>query len=260
MRARLDPLPLLFLSLSIVGCTHAPVPATPVSSGLEPWRLPAADLGTQRLLRAHYQGPEGEGGFRITFRLVSPRRYQALANLVVGGRKLWSLEVDGDEGLWIDHRAGIYCPLQGQLELAGGLLAALPFPAFPALLLGRLPEPPVGVAKWRGGSVSYRGGDHRRWQAEVEEGRVLSWTLWEAERPVAWWERHGAESILSDRSHGVQLRWRETLREPLVGDLETLAPPPGYRLGECHGLDLQIPSEAPAAKPGDGFDSPPPPL
>jgi hypothetical protein len=232
-------------AVSVTGCSHAPPPVTPLAPGLEPWELPAAELGTQRLLRAHYDGPEGEGALRITFRLVSPRRYQALATLALGGRKLWSLEVEGDEGLWIDHRAETWCRLEGRLEMAGGLLTALPFPAFPALLLGRLPEAPAAALKEKGGTVSFRGGGTRRWRAETEHGRVVSWTLWEGARPVAWWERRGAEAILSDRRHQVQLRWREVVREPLTGALEPLTVPAGYRPGSCEGVDFRVdPSSA----------------
>ena len=59
--------------------------------------MPAEELATQRLYRAHYDGPEGDGGFRLTLRLQTLDRGQAQANAL--GRKLWSLEADGDTGL-----------------------------------------------------------------------------------------------------------------------------------------------------------------
>lgn len=236
------------LALSLVvslipGCGPAgpPPPVSVPSPVLEPWQIPAEALGTQRLFRAHYDGPDGGGGFRLTLRLVRPDRWQAQGNAL--GRKLWSLEADGEEGLWIDHREDVFCRLDRRLELAGSLLAPMPFRAFPALLLGRLPEPPTAGAEVRrrpGGEIVFAGADGRRWRARVEAGRVRRWTLAQDGRTIAWWQTRGDEAILSDRRNGVQLRWRPVVEEHLARPLDPLAPPPGYRAVECRGLNLEI--------------------
>lgn len=223
------------------GCGPAgpPLPVTVPDPALEPWQVPESELGTQRLFRAHYQGPDGGGGFRLTLRLVALDRWQAQANAL--GRKLWSLEADGEAGLWLDHRKDVFCRLEGRLELAGSVLAPLPFRAFPALLLGRVPEPPhdSGVAH-RGGEWVFGGADGRRWRARIEDGRLVRWTLGQGRRTVAWWELRDGEAVLSDRDRKLRLRWRPVVREPLAGPLEPLAPPPGYRAVACQGLELEI--------------------
>lgn len=245
MRARKLVLALVLgsgLSMSLVACGPAgpPPPVSLPSPVLEPWQVPAEALGTQRLFRARYDGPEGGGGFRLTLRLVRPDRWQAQGNAL--GRKLWSLEADGGEGLWIDHRKDVFCRLEDRLELAGSLLAPMPFRAFPALLLGRLPEPPAsgGVRRLPGGDIVYAGGDGRRWRAQVEAGTVRGWSLAQDGRAVAWWQIQGDEAILSDHRNGVRLSWRPVVQEALAQALKPLVPPPGYRAVECRGLDLEI--------------------
>jgi len=218
--------------------------------------VPAEELATQRLYRAHYDGPAGDGGFRLTLRLRTLDRWQAQANAL--GRKLWSLEADGDTGLWIDHRADVYCRLDGRLELADSLLAPLPFRAFPALLLGRLPEPPASRVDHRRTPTSqneiwFAGADGRRWGATLQGGRVMGWTLAQGERTVAWWRLQGEEARLSDRENRVRLRWRLAVREPLTVALSPLTPPPSYQAVECQGLDLEV-------RDGETFDRVPPDL
>lgn len=234
---------LALVALAAPGCGPAgpPPPVSVPSPVAEPWQVPAEALGTQRLFRAHYDGPDGGGGFRLTLRLVQLDRWQAQGNAL--GRKLWSLEADGDRGLWIDHREDVFCRLDGRLELEGSLLAPMPFRAFPALLLGRLPEPPATgsrVRRWANGEVVFPGADGRRWRAQVDAGRVRGWRLDQDGRTVAWWQTHGEEAILSDRSNGVQLRWRPVVVEPLAGPLAALDPPAGYRAVECRGLNLEV--------------------
>ena len=225
------------------GCGPAgpPPPVSLPSPAAEPWQVPVEALGTQRLFRAHYDGPDGGGGFRLTLRLVRPDRWQAQGNAL--GRKLWSLEANGEEGLWIDHRKDVFCHLENRLELAGSLLAPMPFRAFPALLLGRLPEPPAAGSQVRrraGGDLVFGGADGRHWRARVEAGSVRGWSLSQDGQTVAWWRIRGDEAILSDRRNGIQLRWRPVVQEPLARPLEPLVPPAGYRAVVCRGLDLEI--------------------
>ncbi|HVR09937.1 MAG TPA: hypothetical protein VMW75_17975, partial [Thermoanaerobaculia bacterium] len=110
-----------------------------------PWQVPAAAYGSQILYRVAVSGAEGEGSLKLTLRLASPERYQAQAVDPLG-RAIWGLDVDGDRGLWLDHRAHAYCRLAGALDLAFLPLGPLSLSALPPLLLGRLPVPPADPA------------------------------------------------------------------------------------------------------------------
>ncbi len=59
-------------------------------------------------------------------------------------------------------------------------------------------------------------------------------------------------SILSDRRRGMQVRWREVLREKLAGQgLAPLERPAGYREGACQ--DLYRPNRQPIDRPVPGL-------
>lgn len=210
-----------------------------------------------------YSGPEGEGSFRITLRLASPSRYQLQAVDPVG-RALWSLDVSHDDGLWLNHRGRTYCRFAGRFELSGVPLGPFPLLSLPALLLGRVPaEPSAGspTAELRGRGFDFRDEADRRWYGALgEEGLVTSWTLAEGNTPKAWWIRREDWAILSDRERGVQVRWREVLRENLDREPPSLEPPAGYREVSCR--EQEVPSatapeplspDPPEGRPG--FDS-----
>jgi hypothetical protein len=257
------------------GCASAPpltpapppppppaAPAEPAASdaAAAPWEIPPELLASQRLYRVRYQGPEGEGGMRLTLQLDEPERYRARAVDLLG-RALWSLSFDGGGGLWVDHRAGVFCRLRGHADLTGlARLALAPFPleALPPLLLGRLPaRPAVGTEPAPAGStVDYRDAEGRRWTASLAgDGTPESWALWgesAAAGPVLTWLAAGGEAVLSDRAAGIQLRWREVVAEPLAGAPGAAEPPADYREVSC--------PEAAAAAGGRRFDSFPPRL
>jgi hypothetical protein len=234
--------------------------------------VPAAAYGSQILYRVAVSGAEGEGSLKLTLRLASPARYQAQAVDPLG-RAIWGLDVDGDRGLWLDHRAHTYCRLAGAPDLAFLPLGPLSLAALPPLLLGRLPVPPAdpaavvrgttgsggdgaaasggaGAAGGIGGSggggpaapraaatastVAYRDAAGRGWSAVVRSGQVVSWGLWQepAVTPILSWASSGSWAMLSDRRKGVQVRWREALREPL-GQLVPMNPRADYREGNC---------------------------
>lgn len=223
-----------------------------------PWQVPAAAYGSQILYRVAVSGAEGEGSLKLTLRLASPERYQAQAVDPLG-RAIWGLDVDGDRGLWLDHRAHAYCRLAGALDLAFLPLGPLSLSALPPLLLGRLPVPPadpagvvrtVAAGPGAGGgaaaggdasaaaatasTVGYRDAAGRGWSAVVQGGQLVSWGLWQepATAPILAWTSNGAWSVLADRRKGVQVRWREALREPLA-QLAPMKPGPDYRETSC---------------------------
>ena len=213
------------------------------------WQLPPEAYHTQILFRASISGAEGEGSLKLTLRLASPERYQAEAADALG-RVVWGLDVDGDRGLWLDHRGHTYCRLDGPLDLAFLPLGPLSLSALPPLLLGRLAAPPadpasvsVGVAPAAAGAatsagpptISYRDAAGRRWSAALGgAGQVVSWGLWQDESagPILSWVSSGGWAVLSDRRRGVQVRWREVLREPLR-PVAPMSPPGEYREAAC---------------------------
>jgi hypothetical protein len=205
--------------------------------GAEPWQIPRAAYGFQRLYRVSFESDrQGDGSFRLTLRLARPERYQANAVDPVG-RALWGLDVTGGHGVWLDHRGRTWCRFSGGLDLAGLPLSPFPLLSLPALLLGRLPAEPAAAPQATGEAVeggdggrrlSYVDDRRRRWGALVAAGTVASWTLWEDGAPAVSWVRRDGWAVLSDRRQGVQVRWREILREELRGDLVALDVPAGY--------------------------------
>lgn len=235
--------------LAAAGCAtpyQAPprTAAKPPAAQPEPpaWQIPAELYRTQILYSASISGAEGEGSLKLTLRLASPERYQAEAVDPLG-RVIWGLDVDSDRGLWLDHRSHTYCRLDGPLDLAFLPLGPLSLSALPPLLLGRLPAPPADPASVAseataaGGArtISYRDAAGRRWSAALRGGgQVASWGLWqdEAAGPILSWVSSGGWAILSDRRKGVQVRWREVLREPLR-QVAPMSPPGEYREAAC---------------------------
>jgi hypothetical protein len=186
-----------------------------------------------------YSGPEGEGSFKLTLRLASALRYQIQAADPVG-RALWGLDVTAEHGVWLDHRNKITCVFEGSFDVSGIPLGPFPLVALPSLLLGRVPaEPaaPEAEPRRQGRQIELHDASGRRWTAELGDGATVDgWTLWEAGKPAVWFLRRDNWAYLSDRSRGVQVRWREVLREDLNREPEPLVEPPGYREGSCRDL------------------------
>ena len=220
----------------------AGAPAEVAGAFAAAWTVQPADLATQRLFRVTYDGADGGGSFRLTLLLATPRRYQVRA-VDPFGRALWTLDVDGDSGLWLDHRNRLTCTLAGRLDLAAARLAPFPLPALPALLLGRLPAPPAGEvdveaapgqgAEAGGTRIAFRDDEGRRWSALLAAGLPTAWTLYDGGEAQVWWLLRDGEAFLSDAARGTQLRWRQTVREELPGDLAVPAVPEGYRAVDC---------------------------
>jgi hypothetical protein len=260
---------LLLVALA-AGCATVPRAAprlpgaaapTPAAAAPPVWQVPAAAYGSQILYRVAVSGAEGEASLKLTLRLAAPERYQAEAVDPLG-RAVWGLDVEGDRGIWLDHRGHTWCRLGGALDLAFLPLGPLSLAALPPLLLGRLPVPPAspegvlqgalpaaaggggragegsggasGGGALAGATVSYRDAAGRGWSAVAQGGQVVSWGLWQgsAPGPVLSWVSSGGWSVLSDRRKGIQVRWREAVREPLRL-LVPRAPRADYREGPC---------------------------
>lgn len=220
----------LCLAALVAGCASAPIAAP---AEVPPWQVPAAALGTQRLYRVAYSGKEGQGSFRLTLHLTTPDRYQVRAVDPVG-RALWTLDVEGERGLFLDHRSRAYCVFTGRFDISGVPLAPFPLMSLPALLVGRVPAEPASSPRTSGSEIVFEDAGGRRWRAVLARGEVARWTVWEGEEPAYWWARRDGWAILSDRREGAQVRWREVLAEPLAGEPQPAVPPEGYRVADCH--------------------------
>jgi hypothetical protein len=213
--------------------------------GIPAWQIPADAFGSQRLFRATYSGPEGEGSFRVTLRLAAADRYQIQAVDPVG-RALWSLDVMSDRGLSINHRGRTFCAFEGSFDLSGVALGPFPLVSLPSMLLGRVPAEPAEPPRQEGGGISFHDSAGRRWSAVVKGdlGLVESWTLWEENIPSVWWIQRESWAILSSRDRR-QVRWREVLREGLTTPPAPLEAPAAFR-EECAEPDLRDLTPEPA--------------
>ncbi len=195
--------------------------------------LPDSEVETQRLFRVHYAGPEGDGSLRMVLRLEAADRFQITAADTLG-RTVWSLQADVDGLLSLDHRAQTFCRAPADLRLPETALAPLPVASLPSVLLGFLPMPPDTSASTLPDRLDYRDAGGRRWTAGSEDGNLAAWTLWQDGVPILWWSRQPRGGILSHRQ-GVQFRWREVVREPLVERVEGLLIPDDFQQESCGG-------------------------
>jgi hypothetical protein len=218
----------LAAALVALGCAARPAPVAPPGSFALPWEVPAALAGQQTLFRAHYRGPRGDGGFRLVLRLVDPSRYELAASDALG-RQLWTLAADGEQALFLDHRAARACRLAGEVQLPDLGLPRLPLAGVPALLLGRLPVTPAGPPA----PGAFRDADGRRWTFTLRESDPVSWTLWDGDQASLFWSRQGGGAVLSARREGAQLRWQTSQREPLAAPPAPPRVPAGFAEGSC---------------------------
>lgn len=223
------------LVLSSASCAvRLPRPAAEAGAAAVPlWQIPPSSLGTQRLYRATYSGPEGEGSFRITLRLLSSERYQVQASDPLG-RTLWSLDVAAGGGRWLDHRNRVTCAFTGALDLSGLSLGPFPLVSLPALLLDRLPAAPEGAVETTGRELRFRDASGRSWSAaEAADGGLASWSLGAEGGSTVWWTHREGWSILSDRARKAQVRWSEVTAEKLVREPPPIIPPADFKEEPC---------------------------
>ena len=172
---------------------------------------------------------------KLVLKLVSESRFQ-VSTVDALGRPLWSLQAIEAETLMIDHRGKEFCAGE-DLRLPDPVLAAMPWPSLPRVLLGYLPTVPTTISQSSSEELDFRSADGRRWTVRLGAGRPSSWVLWDEDRPVLWWRRQGDGGMLSHRQ-GIQIKWREIVNEPLRAPLTDLEIPAGYRAGECDASHL----------------------
>lgn len=199
----------------------------------EPWQIAPDAYPTQRLYRVKYRGPEGHASFKLTLYLGGVAEYRMTASDGLG-RKLWSLQVDGDRrALWLDHRRKEYCRAQAAERLLLVPLARLPLVALPRLLLGRMPAEPAASLVRGDGHLAYLDARGQRWVGVLRDGQLDWWRLEEAGEAIAWWRRDGDGSSFTDQRGGQEIEWREIVREQLQRPVEPLEVPARFREGMC---------------------------
>ncbi len=201
------------------------VPGGGTSGSVEP-------AAARSLFRVRYQGPEGGGSLRLVMRQVAAERFQLQASDTFG-RAVWSLDLDVQDVLLVDHRRKEACVAGTELRVPEMALRPLPLPAVARVLASQTPLPApaeVDPSDWTDD-------DGRRWTARWEDDLLASWTLWQAGEPQLWWSRQPRGGVLSHRD-GSQFRWRQVTREKLLpSSYRPIEAPAEYRFGACRAED-----------------------
>jgi hypothetical protein len=230
--------PLAFLLVLVAaGCasSRGGSASTPVerAATTTPWIVPSAELDSQRLLRARLVSEEGRGRFRLLVRLQNPERYQIRATHPLFNQRLWTLDVSGEQAVLVDYQQHMVCRYEGAAEIAAIPLGPFPFASLPALLLGYLPLPPAGAPERPSPrALAFEDAEGRRWTAELDHDVVDSFAV-EGEERVTWRRDEEGWYVLAADARGLDLRWRETLREPLTDTLQSIEAPADYAAGPC---------------------------
>lgn len=225
------------LSLSLVSCSanRLALHEWDALTGSSSVFVGAEDFPSQRVFRVRYQGGGEQGSFRVILRFESPTRYR-LSALNPVGRPLWEVDYAEPRTAIFDHRNRVTCVAEGPVAVEAASLSVVPVDDLPAVLLGRLP-----ASLREGGTLAGRhrwvDGRGRRWSVETAAGRVEAWTLWQDDRPLAWYRRLDDGGMLSHRL-GEQFRWQQTVSEPLPTPLPHLEVPPAWQRRPCRELDL----------------------
>jgi len=245
VRVGLLALGLLWLSgCASVGRVPDPVSPNPDSVDLEvqPWEIPPEEWRTQRILRLHYDGPEGNGTLFLVLRLESPERFHVTASDRLG-RRWWELNVREDSALVLWARERTFCRYRGDLEIPALSLGPVPAGAVAALLLRRLPSPPAAGGEARAvelassGAVEFDFRDRlgRRWTALSAADGPIRWALRRGGEVQASWRADAATGLarLEEAATGLELRWQQRRQ---ARDLAAPIPEPSVPVGFAPGV------------------------
>lgn len=233
----------------LIGCASAgptrevlPAADTGGTGAALPWEIPRAEWGTQRILKMQYDGPEGDGTLNLALRFESPDRFHVEASDRLG-RRWWDLNVQDGRALVLWVRERTFCRYRGDLEIPALSLGPVPAGAVAALLLLRLPAPPVdqAVAETTAAlgprvvELDFKDRWDRRWTAMTTASAPRSWTLHRGTRERASWQVDAdGMSRLVEPEAELELRWRQNRpAKPLRGVLRAPEVPDGFVLGAC---------------------------
>ena len=165
---------LLLSLLWLMGCASAgsnrdlpPAGGPGAATVALPWEIPEAEWRTQRIVQMQYRGPEGNGTLRLVLRFESPDRFHVEASDRLG-RRWWDLNVQEDSALVLWVRERTFCRYRGDLEIPALSLGPVPAGAVAALLLRRLPAPPLDRGTAEGGSGRRLGRRRARLRGPLE--------------------------------------------------------------------------------------------
>jgi hypothetical protein len=223
--------------LAAAGCATSGSTSRSASSGRSatstPWIVPTGELDSQRLLRVRLTSDEGRGRFRLLLRLHDPARYQIRATHPLFNQRLWTLDVDGDDAVLVDFHQHVVCRYQGAAEIGAVPLGPFPFESLPALLLGYLPLAPAQAPERSApGMLAFTDEMGRRWTATLDRDLVERFAV-AGDETVTWERSDDGWYVLASPGENLDLRWKETLREPLGGSLAPIEVPAGYAEGPC---------------------------
>lgn len=224
--------------LGFAGCRSAAPPPAIGATAIAPWEIPSEELGRQSLYRVQMRAAEERGSLRLVVRLWNPGRFELAASDALG-RSLWSLRSADGAAVWSDRERGAPCALAADRPIRWPRFGwTFPASDLPALLLGRLPEPPsepTGTAA--SGESVIETGSGRRFRLTVAGGLPVRWSLVgeSSERSLSWTrEDDGGRLEASDGA--LEIRWRRVSREPVTGPPPE---PPAGDLPECEIEDLR---------------------
>lgn len=209
-----------------------------------PWEIPAVEWHTQRIVRMRYVGPEGSGRLRLVLRFESPERFQVEASDLLG-RRWWDLNVQGGDALVLWVRDRTFCRYSGDLEIPALSLGPVPAGAVAALLLLRLPAPPLDpgaeAATVASNTVGLDFEDRwgRRWTAVATPSGPRRWTLHRGSETRASWKLDAdGFSRLVEPETGLELLWQQNRpARDLEGALPAPEVPVGFVPGACAAGD-----------------------
>ena len=238
------------LLVSLSGCASGGLSRDPTpgmeraTAAVMPWQVPAAEWRTQRIVRMRYAGPEGRGRLRLVLRFESPERFQVEASDRLG-RRWWELNVRKGDALVLWLRDRTFCRYGGDLEIPALSLGPVPAGAVAALLLRRLPAPPLdpgavaAVAASNAGELDFEDRWGRRWTAAATPGGPRRWNLHRGAETRASWSLDAAGlSRLVEPETGLELLWQQDRpARSLEGALPEPEIPDGFVPGACRAGD-----------------------
>lgn len=228
------------MATAAAGCrsTATPAPAA-ATAAVAAWEIPADELGRQSLYRVQLAAGGERGSLRLVLRLWTPGRFELSASDTLG-RVLWSLRSTGDAAFWSDRDRGGACALAGDRPIRWPRFGlTLPASDLPALLLGRLPEPPTApAAALAGGESEIETAGGKRYRLMTAGGLPVRWSLsgGPADAALTWTREGDGGRLEATGPESFEIRWRRVSREPVTG------PPPSAPRGpvaECDLADLR---------------------